>query len=732
MWTKLRDKWGIGLLLGAYVLLGLTYSAVTPVFEAPDEPQHFFYARHVALTGRLPLPGEEGLWHQEVSQPPLYYALAAGIIRPLDTSDAGELARPNPHAFVGIPLAPDNKNAYVHTAREDFPWRDTALTVRLVRVLSVCLGSVTVLMTYLLGLELGLGALVSLGGAAVAAFLPQFLFISGSVNNDNLVTALCAAGLWALVRHLNRGHSARRALLLGLLSGLAALAKLSGAGLLVLCGFALLWHAWRRRDRAWLRDAAIVLAVWLAVAGWWFARNYALHGELTGTALMIETMGRRTDIPTFPDLWGELRGLVGSFWGLFGWFNVPAPSIMYDTFNVLAVAAALGWAVGILFHRGDGMQRKMAWPALWTLIIAAGLAQWTAQTHASQGRLLFPALPAIALILTAGWAALVPVRLRGPGIGVLAAAFLFWAAWSPFGVILPAYAPPPILSEDALPDGLKPLDATVGDAAVLIGYSAEPETVRTGEEVAATLCWRPLRKTDVNYSVYVHILGRGQAIVGQRDTYPGGGSLPTSDWEPGTAFCDTLRIPIAADAEGPTVLRLTAGLYDLASGERLPVFDSLGRATVIMENVGRLAGGAAASPEHAASAAIGDEVELTGWDAAVLPDSANQVRVTLYWRASAAPKGDYVVFTHLLDASGNMVAGHDGIPVGGDYPTQWWLPGEVIEDVHILQADSPIPPGEYMIEAGMYPVGAQEDRLPVTVGGESIPERRILLGPVVY
>jgi len=732
MRTRRRDKWGIGLLLGLYLLLGLTYSAVTPVFEAPDEPQHFFYARHVALTGRLPLPEEPGLWHQEVSQPPLYYVLAAGIIRPFDTSDAEELAQPNPHAYVGIPLASDNKNAYVHTPRESFPWRGTALAVHLVRVFSICLGAVTVLMTYLLGLQLGLGTLISLGGASVAAFLPQFLFISGSVNNDNLVTALCAVGLWALLRHLNRGPSARRALALGLLSGLAALAKLSGAGLLALCEIALLWYAWRRRDRAWLRDAATVLVVWLAVAGWWFVRNYALYGELTGTTLMIQIMGRRTHMPNLPDLWGELRGLVGSFWGLFGWFNVPAPSAMYTMFNILAVAAMVGWAVSILIRRGKDMPRKMAWPALWTLIVVAGLAQWTARTYASQGRLLFPALPAIALILAKGWAGLVPARLRGASIGVVAAVFLFWAAWAPFCTILPAYAPPPVVAENALPDQLKRLDATIGDAAVLIGYSAAPETVHPGGEVVATLCWRPLRKTDVDYSVYVHILGRGQISVGQRDTYPGGGSLTTSTWEPGVVFCDVLRVAIAEGAEGPTVLRLTAGLYDLRTSEQLPAFDSLGHTTIIMEDFGRLVGGAAPSPEHSMSAMIGDEVELTGWDVAVQPDEPDQVQVTLYWRASAVPEGDYVVFTHLLDADGNMIAGHDGIPVGGDYPTQWWLPGEVIQDVHILRADSPIPTGEYMIGVGMYPTGAEEDRLPVTVGGEEIPERRVLLGPILY
>ena len=722
--------WPIALLVGLFVLLGAAYSIVTPVFEAPDEPEHFFYARHLAQTGQLPLPEKGSLWAQEATQPPLYYALAAGIVALVDTSDAEEVAQRNPHAVVGIPLYPDNKNAYVHTPSERFPWRGTVLAVHLVRFLSVLLGAVTVWVTYLLGVELELSQAVALGGVAVTAFLPQFGFISGAVNNDNLVTTLSAVTLWALVRYLRLGPSRRRALALGLLAGLGTLAKLSGAGLLALCLAACLWYAWRRKDSAWLRDAGIALAVWLAVAGWWFARNIALYGDITGTAQMVELMGRRTYIPTLPEVWGELRGLVDSFWGLFGWFNVPAPSPMYKMFNLLVAAGVLGWiARAVLRRRGRVLSGRMAWPALWALVILAGLAQWTAQIPASQGRLLFPALPAVALLGVVGWAALVPERLRGLALGVVAGVFLFWAARAPLFTILPAYAPPRVLAADALPVQMRRLDAKVGDAAILLGYWATPETVQPGGEAAVTLCWRPLRRTDVNYSVYMHLLGHDSQIVGQRDTYPGGGTLPTTAWEPGKTFCDVLRAPIARDAAGPSLLRMTAGLYDVRTWERLPVADSLGRPTTVMAEIGRIPGGKAAPPEHPTSALLGGEVELAGWDAGFAPDNPRQAWVTLHWRAVSAPSADYIVFTHLLDAEGNIVLQHDGIPVSGDYPTEWWLAGESVEDKHLLDGDSPISPGQYMIKVGMYR-SDNHDRLPVTVDGAEVPERQILLGPL--
>lgn len=730
--TTIRRTWPIALVIAAFVVLSAAFSIATPIFEAPDEPEHFFYARYLAQTWKLPLPEKDTLWAQEATQPPLYYALAAVPIALVDTSDAEQVAQRNPHAVIGIPLYPDNKNAYVHTPGEQFPWHDTVLAVHLARFLSVLLGAATVWITYKTGMELGLGSVVSLGAAAIVAFVPQFGFISGALNNDNLVTTLSASTLWMLVRYLRLGPSVKRALVLGLMAGLATLSKLSGAGLLALCGGACLVYACRRKDRAWLRDAAIILAVWAGIAGWWFVRNYALYGDFTGTAPMLEMMGSRTDVPNFPEAWDELRGLIWSFWGLFGWFNILAPYPMYKVFNVLAGAAAIGPVAWLLFRRKrNGTSVRMVWLAVWMFIMLAGLARWTAQTHASQGRLLFPALPALALILAAGWSALVPRRFRALALSVIAVVFLFWAARAPVFTILPAYAPPHTLADGALPEAMKPLDAVVGETATLVGYHVEPDTLRGGDMLTVNLCWRPSRQTEEKYSVYLHVLGRDGAIVGQRDTYPGGGSLPTTAWQPGANFCDAVQVPIADNAEGPAVLRMMVGLYDARTGKQMPVVDGLGRATTIMEDIARLAGGEVPPLPNAAEALLGGEIQLVGWDASFQTDNPNRLQVALHWRAVSVPSGDYTVFVHLLDADGNTVAQHDGIPVAGDYPTLWWLPDQGVEDPHSLEADSPIPTGVYMIQVGMYRTGNPEQRLSVTEGGADVPEMRVLLGPVI-
>jgi len=85
-----RAHWAIGLILIAFIGLGVTYSLVTPVFEAPDEIQHYFYVKYLADERSLPaltIPEEEA-FQQEGSQPPLYYLLGALATFWIDTADA--------------------------------------------------------------------------------------------------------------------------------------------------------------------------------------------------------------------------------------------------------------------------------------------------------------------------------------------------------------------------------------------------------------------------------------------------------------------------------------------------------------------------------------------------------------------------------------------------------------------------------------------------------------------
>ena len=267
------ERWLLATILLIFLALGVYYSVTVPIFEAPDEIQHYFYVKHLADGNSLPVqdPNTPNLWAQEGSQPPLYYALAALVTRPVNTGRALDYLWPNPHRNIGNPFQPGNKNYMVHTPREAWPYRSLPLAVHLGRWFSLLLATATVLVTYLIVRDLSPDRpYLRLSVAATVAFIPQFAFISASVSNDNMINLIATLAIWQMIRLVLYDNGYTRVALLGLTVGLAALSKLSGLGLVAL-GLVALWLRYHRRetDTHPALDVILYLGVAVAVAGWW-------------------------------------------------------------------------------------------------------------------------------------------------------------------------------------------------------------------------------------------------------------------------------------------------------------------------------------------------------------------------------------------------------------------------------------------------------------------------------
>ncbi|MCA9973666.1 MAG: glycosyltransferase family 39 protein [Anaerolineales bacterium] len=201
-------------ILALFLLLGSTYALVTPPFEASDELWHYPMIRHLADGNPLPVqvfdPALAGPWKQEASQPPLYYYLGAALTFWIDTADMDTVRWLNPHVDNGVLTVDGNRNLAIHDPAFS-PWQGTLLAIRIVRLFSVLLGAVTVYLTYRIAQEAAPGrADIALGAAAINAFLPMFLFISGAVNNDNLAIPLASLGILLLIRRVNNRDKINR------------------------------------------------------------------------------------------------------------------------------------------------------------------------------------------------------------------------------------------------------------------------------------------------------------------------------------------------------------------------------------------------------------------------------------------------------------------------------------------------------------------------------------------
>lgn len=718
--------WVLVILLILFVVVASLYNLSTPLYESPDELQHAAYAAWLADARGLPVvdPAAPGPWRQEGTQPPLYYWVVAQVMRAVPHSGAGSLATLNPYAGIGDPQRPDNKNRVLHDVdQERWPFSLDVWSVHLARGISTLMAVGTLAAIFCLGRLVFPGRPgIALGMVALAAFIPQFLFLSASINNDNLVI-LVSSWVLVLLAAWIRGEQIpgwSSFLALGVLLGLGALAKFSGLLLWPLAAGILLWLAWRpavhdcnlRPGLRWLALAGLlVFGVALLVCGWWWVRNQQLYGDLSGLSAHLEIMGTRRRLPSRPRaILAEFKGFRYSFWALFGWFNILAPEPFYWIMDGLVVLGLVGFALFLLrslrrLSRWTGVALAML--VLWSVLVAVGVLRWTMLTPASQGRLLYPALGAIALFLVTGWAEWVPRRLSLPVGSAALVAWLACAVLCATRVIVPAYAlPQRVHSPDALALTPSELHVRYGDCCELIGYVSPDEPVRPGERVPLRLVWRALITTDEDYSLFVHALTADGQLVGQLDTYHGGGMYPTSQWQQSEIIDDVAYVPISFEAEGPALVRFRVGLHEGTGPTRLPAFAEGGEEVDVV-----FAGEAALVPHQwpqplahvEGDALFGQQIRLAGID--VTHEEARPgetVTVTLQWEAMADIVEDYTGFVHLVAPGKGDVAQDDHPPLDGGFPTRLWSAGMLVSDRYVLELPQDLEPGPHELLAGFY------------------------------
>ena len=127
-----------------------------------------------------------------------------------------------------------------------------------------------------------------------------------------------------------------------------------------------------------------------------------------------------------------------------------------------------------------------------------------------------------------------------------------------------------------------PLETDFGDGVRLLGYDIEVEVLRPGDVAHLTLYWQARQPVGHRYKVFTHLLAEvfnaetGNFLWGQQDNEPMNGTQPTSTWRTGEVIVD--RYAILLDPQAPDGrYAVEIGLYDPATGERLPVLDEQGR-----------------------------------------------------------------------------------------------------------------------------------------------------------
>ncbi|MFL7795066.1 MAG: glycosyltransferase family 39 protein [Anaerolineae bacterium] len=395
---RLRSEWPIIVLVTIFVVLGLVYSTVVPLWEAPDEPAHFKYIVHIRERHSIPVQQVGAL--DAAHHPPLYYVIAALVSSPVSFDLTGAF-QPNPE-FTWAKHESMAHNVGLHRTAETFPYRGTVLAMHMIRLISVAASAATVAFTYAIVRRLLPGSpWLALLASAIVAFNPQFLFIGSSVSPESLGAMTSALALWQLIRAIEEPLRWQRWALTGVCCGVAMLSKSSTIVVSIVSGLLLFLSAIRHRSWRLLWKGALALSLaFLLVSGWYFARNWILYNDPLAFQIFLENWDtvRRYDTVEWPDVYKFFTTQFESYWAFFGWMTLGVPKWIYQALETMCQVSLVGWAIW-LWRRGWRLLGKNGSLGLIAVVLAALLQEillfraiFTFDGSWYQGRYLFPAI----------------------------------------------------------------------------------------------------------------------------------------------------------------------------------------------------------------------------------------------------------------------------------------------------------------------------------------------------
>lgn len=598
-------KTGLFLILLIFTGLTLYNSVLLPIGEAPDETDHYQYHRFVARTGHPPLTEAE---RREAGfkggLAPLYYWLTAWPVALVGEQSLPDIRRVDSRPERHIPTDGLGINHVLHTLDEAWPWRGQTLAWHLVRLLSLPMGWLTIIATYLLALRLKPEApMVALSAAAFVAFLPRFVISSAVINDDNLVFALTALLLLVQVIILQQKTlpSPKIMALFGALFGLSLVTKYFSLILIPTILFTL-WFAFHKKSTFHVPRSTFPALLSFSIAlfitaGLWFIfitlrfnridelgvipGLAASLGEPQITEGLVGLLSGQSVRPvaatyTLP----EWLGLIyRSFWFEYGWMRIFAPTWVYILFGVFSLLVTIGLIQKHQSPANDRQSPSQGTPSIIQTLLILHLSLYvvvvvvryilSATIDTGQGRHLYPALPVMAYYVAVGghnlfsWYYVVRnaylKRIFLPTMGGAVAIFFIIPALislRPANFILPKYETLPITTAPVQIPTMQRFDLEFAPGLTFIGFENE-QTVAAGDVLPVNLYWRAEQEAQQDYFVSLCLhdeqaraigCGRGQFVDGR---------YPARAWEDGDTIIDPVFIPT------PTCHRLDQTNYRL-------------------------------------------------------------------------------------------------------------------------------------------------------------------------
>jgi 4-amino-4-deoxy-L-arabinose transferase-like glycosyltransferase len=350
-----------------------------------------------------------GLTAYEALQPPMYYWIAAPVLRIIRGLDLGS-------------------------------------RVVLLRWFSVALGSLAIPLCFLAGRVLFSNDLLGLACAAVVAAMPEFLIDIARIGNECAGVVWWSLLIWLLAVAARGGLNRGRAVAIGAVLGAGLLTKAYFLTAIPPVALLLIWDLWSARAK--IRPALVRAAATVACAGvisaWWYLRNMLETGTLSGLSESEMLAGKTTAAGLLGRV-GEINwpsavdAILFSHLWFGGWSSLTVRSWMYHVFYLLIALAALG------------ILRQLRHPVV--LVLAGVYASfWLGQLYnvlllyaakgmaTSMGWYMYAVIAAEAALAVAGLRSVTPARLRRYVPLAVISLFVLLDLYTVHGVALPYYS----------------------------------------------------------------------------------------------------------------------------------------------------------------------------------------------------------------------------------------------------------------------------------------------------
>lgn len=390
LWTFIKIDKLLLVVYAVFIVLSVLLVRFTPytpgTVGAPDEWQHFGKnVQFILENHRLPIAGQDDI-------------------------DSLSVCRDNNYGQAVC--------LYSYQFTPGFNYVTRALTAKLgelvglspltgARLASTLWGLLYITGAYLIA-RLFLGYRWAVGLVAIAAFIPQVIFIASYVSEDIHSLALSTMLVYTSLAYITFGRSQMRWWFY-LAFGLLFVSKYNYF-VLALVPAVLLVHRWLqdKNIRRVLVDLAGMVVAALVIGGPWFLRNWILYGDLTGMAFTLHEMSKNhalghkipfSDLQSYTLLFkfDAFNTLFESFFARFGYMFIKLGESYY---TLLKIAGVVGFAV--LWLYGNRKVRfalaacvGLAALVFGTIVVNAFIYDWQ-----FQGRYMFPII-ATCLAVTA-------------------------------------------------------------------------------------------------------------------------------------------------------------------------------------------------------------------------------------------------------------------------------------------------------------------------------------------